>query len=352
MQDLNSLLADESFQHWLSQKASRKEKDKWDKWLRASADHGLLYQEALKIWKSSQFRQAKPPKLDREWEKLSVRLNLKRNVIPEIATQVYSRRSRRDAWARFGAIAVAFAIVIAIMYRVDFFKNQEETRLHEFQTMSTEFGQRATIHLPEGTTIVLNANSSLRYPADWTGNRLREIELRGEAYFDVSPQMRKDRADFLVRTNDGLVKVVGTRFVVYERGQGTRVVVESGKVRVAPGAAETPDRSSVPEVLLNSGHLLHFQKGSQPAEPRVVNIEPYVTWWQAEMIFENTPFREIVQRLEETYGVEVRVSDARLLEKTLSGSIENQNLIIVTDALAKALRISVRRRGHLITFGK
>ncbi len=69
------------------------------------------------------------------------------------------------------------------------------------------------------------------------------------------------------------------------------------------------------------------------------------------MILEQTPFKEIVRRLEETYGVTVKVSDRRLLQRTLSGSIENQNLEIVTDALANALEVPVRRDGEVIIFG-
>jgi ferric-dicitrate binding protein FerR (iron transport regulator) len=355
MHDLKSLLADESFQRWLSNKAPSAERAKWSAWLTAAPENRKLHEEATEVWQASQFEKAHTPELDLEWEKLRTRLNFPPRTgatVAESVTRIYARRSRREAWARFGAVAFAFAILFAVIQRSDLFKQTEDTvSPGEQKLMKTEFGQRATIHLPEGVTVILNANSSLKYPADWLGDQTRQVELQGEAYFTVNPAPQKSRPDFWVQTADGVAKVVGTQFVVYERGKGTRVVVESGKVRVSAAEPASTDRDDH-EFLLNPGYLMEFQKNNQLAKPRLVNIKPYTTWWHEEMVLDNTPFVEVVQRIEETYGVEVRVSDERLLERTLSGSIENQNLAIVTDALAKALQVSVKRNGQTIVFGK
>ncbi len=350
MQDLNFLLADESFQLWLSNKASQSESEKWDAWLNSSPQNRELYHQAQRIWQASQYRQADLPNLNQEWEKLRTSLNFPRRSGETVAevTRLYPRHSRRDAWARFGAAAFAFAVLLAVMIRADFFRKTGETTAPPLQAMTTEFGQRATIHLPEGITVILNANSTLRYPSEWSSHQTRNVELQGEAYFSVVPP-EKPHPEFWVHTSDGVVKVTGTQFAVYERGRGTRVVVETGKVHVS--AVEAPSEVDR-EVVLPAGHLLQFQKDSPLPQPKMVSVHPYVTWWRDEMVFESVPFREIVQRLEETYGVEVRVSDPRLLERTLSGSIENQSLFIVTEALAKALRVSVKRKGRTVTFGK
>ncbi len=82
-----------------------------------------------------------------------------------------------------------------------------------------------------------------------------------------------------------------------------------------------------------------------------INIIPYTTWWKKEIIFDKTSFKDIVTRIKETYGVEVIVNDKSLLERTLSGTIENQSLTILTDALAYALKVEVHRKGQTIIFG-
>ncbi|MFQ5677149.1 MAG: FecR family protein, partial [bacterium] len=221
-----------------------------------------------------------------------------------------------------------------------------------YQLISTEYGQRATIRLPDGTKIVLNANSTLRYPAVWKQSSTHRLELTGEAYFAVTKSRDVPRDEFNVHTADGTITVTGTRFVVYERGSGTRVVVEEGGVEVSSYDTRVVDLDSLSKTRLTPGHLLQFTKGKQTLKSVSVNIKPFVTWWKKAMILEQTPFKDILQRLEETYGVQVIVSDKRLLQKTLSGSIENQNLGVVTDALANALKVPVRREGALIIFGK
>ncbi|MFQ5706702.1 MAG: FecR family protein [bacterium] len=220
------------------------------------------------------------------------------------------------------------------------------------QMVSTNYGQRATLRLPEGTKIVLNANSTLKYPAVWNGQTARELQLHGEAYFDVADRPEGPQDDFIVLTDDGFIRVVGTKFVVYERGNGTRVVLEKGGVEVTPVDTSALRPLPAAKVLLTPGHLLYFKKGTHFLRPISVNVLPYMTWWLDQIVLQETPFAEIVQRLEETYGVKVEVRDKELLKRTLSGSIENRNLEIITDALAKALRVSVHREGETIIFYK
>lgn len=284
------------------------------------------------------------PEMDREWQKLKTRLNLENTRVPSAIVTSRHRR-RHEAWVRFGAVAFVVILLSIFIFRTKVLQNwTARTDQAEFQEVSTGFGQRATITLPDAT-IILNANSTLRYPTNWSATATRQFDVNGEVYFNVVKQTRTP-INMLVQTRDGIMTVVGTRFAVYERGKGTRVVVEKGAVEVSCSAGETDTK-----VLLQSDHLLQFQKGDQKLEPHRVNVAPYVTWWQEQLKFEQTPFREIAQRLEETYGIQVEVKDQRLLQRTLSGSIENQNLAVVISALAEALRVPVEHKGPSIIFG-
>ncbi len=358
MEDLISLLLDESFHDWLLGRATPSEQKKWDTWRNCSTENKRLYLKAMQFMESMKFNVAEGPAIDSQWNKLKERLKLDKNT--EEAVQTFStqtrlspQRRRYDSWRRFAAVAFAATFLIAVIIWFD--TSQKEAKLAEresYQLISTEYGQRATIRLPEGTKIVLNANSTLRYPAVWPQSSAHRFELKGEAYFAVSKSLDVPRDKFIVHTADGTITVNGTRFAVYERGSGTRVVVEEGGVEVASGDDRLVDLNSLTKIQLTPGDLLQFKKGKQMLKPVSVNINPFVTWWKNSMIFEQTPFKEILTRLEETYGVRVKVSDKRLLQRTLSGSIENQNLIVVTDALANAMKIPVRREGALITFGE
>ena len=99
-----------------------------------------------------------------------------------------------------------------------------------FATLHTAFGQRKELTLPDGSKIILNANSTLKYPAEWNAGTPRRFELAGEASFEVVDRPEGLQDDFIVYTEDGFVSVLGTQFVVAERGAGTRVVLGEGKV--------------------------------------------------------------------------------------------------------------------------
>ncbi|HDZ11862.1 MAG TPA: DUF4974 domain-containing protein, partial [Bacteroidetes bacterium] len=178
------------------------------------------------------------------------------------------------------------------------------------------------------------------------------LDLHGEAYFTVTSQAKGPQHDFIVKTVDGEVKVIGTRFAVYERGRGTRVVVEKGCVKVL-AASDTgrSNRTFSASAFLRPGYLLQFSRGNQSLRPQAVNVKVYTSWRDDEFVFDHTPFRDIVRRIEETYGVHIKVSDKTLLKRSLSGSIENSSLQIITTALAKALQIPVHYEGKNIIFG-
>jgi len=353
--DIEFLLSDESFQRWLSGKAGSEEQEQWNAWLNEEAANRRLYEQAREIWRMAYFRPVATPDTETEWQKLRDRLNL-----PVIKTasihrlrprrvEIHRKAGRHMVWTRFGIAAIAAVLVLAWLWRTLPFRNAPGTLAD--QIVATDFGQRARINLPDSTTIILNAHSRLRYPATWNATTVREFELQGEAYFEVAPRPDGPQHDFVVQTADGNIKVVGTRFVVHERGAGTRVVVEEGGVQVTVADSASTDEIAAARILLKPSQLLHFQKGNSALNPQGVRLGLYTTWWRDELVLEDTPFEHIIRRLEETYGVSVEVKDPRLLQRTLSGSMENRNLDVITKALARALRTSVSREGQVIIFG-
>lgn len=357
MNDLNSLLSDESFQRWLQDGATPDEAANWQAWLQEHADNQQVYKEAKYLWERVRFEGTRPPDVDREWRRLHSKLGLagrerSQASLPARGQSYPSHRGRAGYSSRrwLGGVVFASIILFSVLKYTGFFPADKYSE-GAYQELATEFGQRVTLTFPDETKVILNANSKLRYPAVWTSDENCTVFLEGEAYFDVAPQTQPGDK-FMIRTADGTVSVIGTEFAVYERGNGTRVVVREGKVGVTAMDTSGVATQTPAGVLLQPGQLLRFNRGISELRPSRVAVEPYVTWWQTQLVFVETPFEEIAQRIEETYGVEVKVSDDKLLERTLSGSIENQNLVVVTDAIAEALKVSVTRDGHIIMFGK
>ena len=346
------LLADESFQRWLSQSASTEEDKRWSSWLQSDFRHNEIHKQALELWQLVQFQPAALPEIDHEWNKLQQRLNLKSEKSASIIDLSSKRNfigNVRGFWFRYAAVAAAFILIFLVWHYLPIIIHTDS---QPFQTVSTDYGQRVQITLPEVATIVLNANSSLEYPTNWTDKTDRHFKLQGEAYFMVFSQKQGRQNHFIVSTNDGKVQVVGTRFVVYDRGLGTRVAVEKGcvEVFVADSSKSNKDTSAA-SIRLKPGDLLKFQKGDQSLHPQSVNVLVYSSWWSDQLVLDNSPFEDIIRRLEETYSVNIKVSDESLLKRCLSGSIENSSLQIITEALGKALQVPVHREGKVIIFG-
>ena len=351
--DLIALLSDESFQRWLAGKASPDEISHWTQWVSESPRHEELRAHALKLWRLMRFRPAALPDIAQELQKLQQRLAAPKTKSAASSDLTIPRAAQRHerapdfAWNRFGALAAAAVIVMAVLGT--YLSWSKRSARDQTQSIATTFGERTQLVLPDSSKIILNANSSLHYPAVWTATTPRRFDLKGEAYFEVASRQQGPQHDFVVHTNDGTVRVVGTHFVVYDRGRGTRVVVAEGGVEVA--VADTVSTSPLAKALLTPGNFVHFYKGSRTLAPSSVPPGPDMTWWRDQLVLQNTPFEQVLHRLEETYGIHMEVKDEHLLKRKLSGTIENRNLEVIAEALARALRVAVRREGQTVIFG-
>src|SRR5690606_9907042 len=117
-----------------------------------------------------------------------------------------------------------------------------------YNTVHTPRGGEYQLALPDGTKVWLNAMSSLRYPVHFSGD-VREVELTGEAYFEVSRFQRDNvQLPFIVKTGDQTVEVLGTHFNVkaYPGEKITKTTLLEGKVRVS-----IPEKTSGAALISN-----------------------------------------------------------------------------------------------------
>ena len=158
-------------------------------------------------------------------------------------------------------------------------------------------GQRVSLTLQDGTSVWLNAGTTLRYPALFTG-RERRVEIDGEARFEV---VHDAKHPFIVRTYACDVEVLGTKFnVVAEEENGLfstalfegRVAVSS---RLVPGERLVLEPDEV--VTLEGKHLCLAQ---------IDNDEEYL-WTNGIISLTDQSFSELMHRFEKTFGVTIRI---------------------------------------------
>lgn len=183
-------------------------------------------------------------------------------------------------------------------------------------TYSTGNGQSMELTLPDGSTAVLNGNTTIQYLADWKANIPREIYLSGEAFFSV--RKRPDQQKFVVHTSDKIaVEVLGTTFLVSDRKVRTQVVLQSGSVQLHFNGA-----SAQKTIDIKPGDLVSFPK-SAPLQYTHKQVDPdiYMSWLRQQLILENTSLKEICDLLEDNYGLTISTIEEGLLDLSVSGSI-------------------------------
>jgi len=203
-------------------------------------------------------------------------------------------------------------------------------------------GEQRTVHLTDGSTVVLNSRSRIRV---LYSERERDVELvEGQALFSVA----KDHVrPFVVQSAGTRVRAVGTQFDVYRKATGTQVTVVEGRVAVfapAPGnvgvEGEIPfsstealssheDRLPAPftagdsvgeasPVLVSTGEQVTVTNQEVP-EPRPADLRAATAWTQRKLVFDMTPLAEVVQEFNRYNTRKLVVSDAALVEFHVTG---------------------------------
>lgn len=161
----------------------------------------------------------------------------------------------------------------------------------EYATLSTPRGGQYHVTLSDGSKVSLNAGSTLEYPLNFTGNE-RRVELKGEAYFEVSRDASKP---FVVKTEQQEVKVLGTVFNVEAYSIKETTTLVNGKVLVK-------DLNHQKEVQLspNTQAIVHEGKIST----RAVDATDYIGWKSGMFQGEHLTLQHISKELERWYDVD------------------------------------------------
>lgn len=207
---------------------------------------------------------------------------------------------------------------------------------------ATRYGQTREVQLPDGSTVTLNANSTLRHATVWNATSPREVWLEGEAYFSVKHQPNHQR--FRVHTTGNFnVEVLGTKFTVYRRHAQQRVVLLAGKVRVDFNDAQQSD------VVLKPGELLQTADAKpKQVVHKTVEAPTYAAFATNKLVLDDTPIAELAIQLRDIYGVEVVIRDPALNQQTITGTVPVGDLDLLCQALEASFHLKVERQPQRI----
>lgn len=244
---------------------------------------------------------------------------------------------------------------------------QQET----FTEISTKYGSRSTIILPDSTVVTLNSGSYLKYPDRFTGKN-RSVFLEGEAYFNVKPGQPNP---FYVETANNLsIKVTGTRFNVksFSDEKYIETTLVSGKIViekmdqekrlqqqliVKPNQMAVFDkdtrRLSLLDLTLKEEIIVPIKSIRLESEPEVgQNVQILTAWKDEKLIFYNEPMQKLAIKLERWYDVEIILQDEELLDLHFTGTFANENIEQALEALKRASSFKYKMDKNQININK
>lgn len=231
-----------------------------------------------------------------------------------------------ETFKRIAAILV-LPLIVASMYL--YIQNTIQLPVEtQWYTLKTGAGMRSHFELPDGTEVFLNSNTTLRYPGIFS-DASRQVELLGEAYFDVE---ENKEVPFIVNTGDINVEVTGTEFKVsnYSCEKITEVVLVEGAVRLFQGTFG--EQSKIFKELV-PGEKATFLKEQNKLFYEQVDVAKYLAWKNGKLMFRDDSMEEVVRRLNRWYNVNIHLAGNHIGDYVYTATFEDESLIQVLDLL-------------------
>ncbi len=294
-----------------------------DTWLELSDDNQAYLDQMQEVWlKTSELDPAPiDVNIDAAWNKVSEKIDILEKETHKVSPKIEPAKPKTinifDSFMRIAAVLlVAFGIYL--IYNI----SKKETP-EQMLMASTDFIISDT--LSDGSVIALNKNSELSYPETFDEDT-RQVELKGEAFFDIEPDPEKP---FIIQAGESYIRVLGTSFNVeaYADSNTVEVSVVTGVVKLFTIDKESADTNFV---ILTANEIGIYNTENNTVE-KLGGYDKNALYWQSKtLIFEKTKLSEVFNLLELTYNIKIDVSNDTINNFLLSASFKNN---IVEDIL-------------------
>ncbi|MEZ2338570.1 FecR domain-containing protein [Mucilaginibacter sp. RCC_168] len=209
----------------------------------------------------------------------------------------------------------------------------------EFNTITTPRGGQYQVVLEDGTRVWLNAASSIKFPQAFTG-ATREVELSGEAYFEVAKNKAKP---FIVQANGTKVQVFGTHFNINAYGDNNKVTTTllEGSVRMSSGSSA---------VMLAPGQQGDAVNGAT-IKVSPADIQQIMAWKNGLFIFHDLNITEVMKQVSRWYDVDVEYRDDEVKNNEFGGTVSKYksiNELLDVMVLTRSIHYKIEGRRVII----
>ena len=225
---------------------------------------------------------------------------------------------------------IAAVLLIPLLLGVVYVTLNRTSTDENIYTAEAPLGQKAKVELPDGSHVWLNSGSTISYSSDYN-RKSRDINLKGEAFFDVAKNKQKP---FFVHTQALDVEVTGTKFNLnaYNDESVTETSLVEGHVNLYF------KRAGNQKYELEAGNVVAYSDSTQKISVRKLDQEAAIGWKDDRLIFINDDFVKLARKIERWYNMEVVFNPDdfqknKLTVKLLRGEQLNKLLQIIESAI-------------------
>jgi len=263
-------------------------------------------------------------------------LRLKSKIHREIKKEPHPNRLA----FRWMQIAAAVLIPLLLFTGLYFYGDMKQLGSKRM-VVSTGVGERATVTLPDGSTVQLNAKSQLSYSPVAFNKKKRQIHFNGEGYFDVAHN--EDRP-FIIDAFGLSVKVLGTKFNLLARDDDATAELALERGSVSFTSVLTGDRVIVkPEQKV----VLDRSKGSITLYD-LKHSQDVAAWKRHEMVFRNIPLSDVIAAIEKVYQVEFIPDSKVYLTETFTGTLTTSDINDDLQILEKSFHFKIMMKNNKV----
>lgn len=211
----------------------------------------------------------------------------------------------------------------------------------KYNTLKIPRGGEYFLVLSDSTKVWLNSETTLRFPVQFA-NHIRNVELTGEAYFEVS---RNEEIPFTVTSGNQQIKVLGTQFNVssYPDNQNIYTTLVEGKVEISLG--DNPET----KLTLKPNEQSLLSRNNQITK-RNVDVAQYVAWKDGRFAFRDQMLEDIMKTLSKWYDVEVTFANEEHKKLRFTGNLERYaNFNSILEQIERTNEVKFEITNNLIT---
>ena len=235
--------------------------------------------------------------------------------------------------AQEGGVSILKTDKGELVYKIRNSNKLSTNDLNKYNTISTPMGGKFKVILPDGSLVLLNAASTLKYPVRFD-EKLRKVSFTGEAYFEIAKleDKRKKRVPFYVYSNDQIVEVLGTHFNInsYDNEEYSKTTLLEGSVKIIN------EKSAAPAKILKPGQQAVIKRGDVQTKIMIADEAQALAWKDGYFLFKNTNIKDVVNELERWYNVDIQYEDEMEFEN-ITGYISRN---VKISSVLKMLQLS------------